>query len=305
MSGGHDTTGDGEFDRDDLAAEYVLGLMDAADRAAFAARLEADPDLAEAVAAWGARLEPLTAEVDRVAPSDTLWPRIRRDLALGQPAAARTADVPARIPPRGAGPWRALAVGGFGVAACLGAALLLSGHHLDVTIAWDKPSGRAPALVAMAPPPPVAPLPPAKPELPPAAKPAAAPPAPPPVVKLAAKEPPPPTPPTPQSGVALLTAAGSEVPSMKAFISPDGSVKLAAIQTVAVPPGKALGFWVWPHGVARPILIGRVQADGGTLRFPYHEPDGTPVMVTLEPSDLPYTGEQGPTLFQGQIVLLN
>jgi anti-sigma-K factor RskA len=293
MSGGFDATGNGEADRDELAAEYVLGLMEPGERAAFAARLEADPALAEAVAAWSARLEPLTEAVRPAAPSEMLWPRIRRDLSVEQSSGGQSGAT--RGP---AGPWRALALGGFGVAACLGAALLLSGHHLDVTVAWDRPADRAPALQAMAPPVVV--------PLPPAPKPV-----PPPVVKLAAKEPPsppllPPAPaPAPQSGVALLTAAGSEAPAMKAFISPDGSVRLAAIQPVAVPPGKALGFWVWPHGVARPILVGRVQPDGGTLRFPYREPDGTPVMVTLEPSDLPYTGEQGPTLFQGQIVLLN
>jgi anti-sigma-K factor RskA len=303
MSGGFGPPGNGEADRDELAAEYVMGLMDAAERAAFAARMEADPELADAVAEWAARLEPLTEGVERAAPSDTLWPRIRRDLALG----VRGTE-PAPVVRSVAGPWRAMAMAGFGVAACLGAALLLSGHHLDVTVAWDRPASPPPAVVAMAPQPPAV-------LLPPAPKPEPPPPAP---VKLVTKEvapnlPAPPSspvrppapPPPPQSGVALLTAAGSEAPAMKAYLSPDGSVRLAAIQPVTVPPGKALGFWVWPHGVARPILIGRVQPDGGTLRFPYREPDGTPVMVTLEPSDLPYTGEQGPTLFQGQIVLLN
>ncbi|RYC31779.1 hypothetical protein D3273_11635 [Lichenibacterium minor] len=55
-------------DRDMLAAEYVLGTLDAAERASVAARLGADPELAGAVSAWEDRLSPLIDGVPEVTP---------------------------------------------------------------------------------------------------------------------------------------------------------------------------------------------------------------------------------------------
>ncbi|BDW85906.1 anti-sigma factor [Roseicyclus marinus] len=52
-----------------LAAEYALGLLDGAERAAFEARLARDPALARAVAAWQAHFATMAeAEVAPVAP---------------------------------------------------------------------------------------------------------------------------------------------------------------------------------------------------------------------------------------------
>jgi anti-sigma-K factor RskA len=276
----------GEADRDILAAEYLLGLLDPRETRAVAAQAERDPNLAAAIAAWGTRLEPLAALAEPVAPSDTLWARIARDLPPRTPA--NTAHPPPRAPSNRA--WRGAAFIGFGLAACLGAALLVSGDRLDVHITWD-----APARIATVAPPPsiprpvqVAPPPRAVEPTPQATAPQAAPPA-------ALSE----------RAVALLTAAGADHPAMKVRVTPGGTISLLALQTVNLPPGKELGLWVWPHGVARPILIGRLPAEGGKLRFPLNAEDGTPMMVTLEPRGLPFTGEQGPTLFQGQVVVLN
>ncbi len=55
-------------DRDMLAAEYVLGTLDAAERADVAARLAADAELARAVEAWEDRLSPLVDSVPEVQP---------------------------------------------------------------------------------------------------------------------------------------------------------------------------------------------------------------------------------------------
>jgi len=266
-------TADDPTDPDLLAAEYVLGLMADPERSAFNA---ADPAAAASVAAWNARLEPLASLAGTSAPSDMLWARISRDLPRPASAAAIS---PAR---RGRGIWPVLAFGNLALAACLAAALLLSGHRLQVRVAWDAPRPAAP----VAPSGPVAPAPP-----PPAAKTVEA-------APLASKAPEP-------RAVALLTAPSGERPAMKAFWAPDRTLRLVAIQRVSVPAGKALGFWVWPRGTARPILVGRLPRDGGSLQFPFGAEDGTPVMVTLEPRDLPATGDQGPTLFQGQIVLMN
>src|SRR5690606_32986295 len=53
---------------DVLAAEYVLGVLSAEERQAAARRVEAEPDFARLVDGWQARLSPLDAGYDEVAP---------------------------------------------------------------------------------------------------------------------------------------------------------------------------------------------------------------------------------------------
>jgi anti-sigma-K factor RskA len=97
-----------EDDIDGLAAEYVLGSLDADERAAVAARRRNDPALDRAIAAWEARLAPLSDAVPGIAPpahvlaglADTLW---ARPVALSRPARAR----------------RTLVAGACALAACL------------------------------------------------------------------------------------------------------------------------------------------------------------------------------------------
>ncbi len=60
-------------DTDMLAAEYVLGTLDADERAAAAARLTGDAVLARAVAAWEDRLAPLVATVAEVTPPPAVF----------------------------------------------------------------------------------------------------------------------------------------------------------------------------------------------------------------------------------------
>ena len=57
-------------DTDALAGEYVLGTLDASERASVAARRQREPALDEAIAAWEARLAPLMDEIAPVAPPD-------------------------------------------------------------------------------------------------------------------------------------------------------------------------------------------------------------------------------------------
>jgi len=59
-----------------LAAEYVLGVLNAADRAAAEARSAADPAFAAAIDSWQARLAPLNAGYADVAPR----PQVRRTI---------------------------------------------------------------------------------------------------------------------------------------------------------------------------------------------------------------------------------
>ena len=91
----------GTDDRDLLAAEYVLGTLDARASAAVEARLATDPALAEAVAAWTNRLAPLTRLTSPQAPPPELWDRIEARL----PGAARLAT------PRRSWFWQGWAIG--------------------------------------------------------------------------------------------------------------------------------------------------------------------------------------------------
>lgn len=105
-------------ERDALAAEYVLGTLEAREAAAVAAALPADAALAEAVAAWEAKLAPLTALAPPEAPPPDLWARIAAALDPARPVATpwwrRLLD-----------PWRAGAIGATAVAAGLAALMIL------------------------------------------------------------------------------------------------------------------------------------------------------------------------------------
>ncbi|BBK38059.1 hypothetical protein STAQ_31370 [Allostella sp. ATCC 35155] len=89
-------------ERDRLAAEHVLGLVDARE-AAEAEQLEVtDPAFAAAVAAWRARFSEFDATTPAEPVPDGLWRRIERGIVAADPA-------PIRPQPRPAGLWQSLA----------------------------------------------------------------------------------------------------------------------------------------------------------------------------------------------------
>ncbi|MCU0887879.1 MAG: anti-sigma factor [Rubritepida sp.] len=100
-------------ERDALAAEYVLGTLEAREVARARALIAADADFAEAVARWEARLAPLQALAPPEAPPPALFARI-----------AATLD-PAPPPRRLRFPWPAFGIGAGAVAAGLALLLLL------------------------------------------------------------------------------------------------------------------------------------------------------------------------------------
>lgn len=65
-------------DIDMLAAEYVLGTLDAEERAEVAQRRQHDADLEARILAWEARLAPLGDEIEAIAPGPDLLERIER-----------------------------------------------------------------------------------------------------------------------------------------------------------------------------------------------------------------------------------
>ncbi|MBR0648797.1 RNA polymerase subunit sigma-70 [Roseomonas terrae] len=104
-------------DRDALAAEYVLGTLDAAAAREVTQAMDADADLRGLVAAWEARLAPLSALAAPEAPPPGLWDRIEAALDGTRPVAA--------APARRSAFWRNWALGASAVAAGLAAFLLL------------------------------------------------------------------------------------------------------------------------------------------------------------------------------------
>jgi anti-sigma-K factor RskA len=103
-------------DTEDMAGEYVLGTLSAGERRRVELSLPHEPALRAAVAAWEARLLPLTAMAEPAEPSPQLWARVEASLAGARkpmPAAAELAWW------RRLNVWRALAATGFAAAAIL------------------------------------------------------------------------------------------------------------------------------------------------------------------------------------------
>ena len=106
-----------------MAAEYVLGVLDAAGLRQARRRLRVEPAFVHQVDAWERALVPWLADLAPVAAPADAWPRIRR--ALGLAAGDRTPEPPKRpAGAPGAGPWRGLALGGFALAAACALALV-------------------------------------------------------------------------------------------------------------------------------------------------------------------------------------
>ena len=113
--------------RDALAAEYVLGTLEARAAAEVAAALASNPALAAEVAGWEARLAPLQALAAPEAPPPELWQRI--EAALGSNPAPVQPQVRPQARPLSRRPWlnlwRGWAIGASAVAAGLASLLLL------------------------------------------------------------------------------------------------------------------------------------------------------------------------------------
>lgn len=124
-----------------LAGEYVLGVLDADQRRAAAARIERDPGFARLVAEWERRLAPLLADWPAIEVPAHVWPRIRTRLGWA------AAGDPARAKPglwQNAGVWRAVA----GLAAAAAIAAIAIGP-----LGLLRPTDTGPGPVAVTPPP--------------------------------------------------------------------------------------------------------------------------------------------------------
>jgi anti-sigma-K factor RskA len=105
-------------DLDSLAGEYVLGTLDASERAMVAARRQREPDLDRAIRDWERRLGPLAETVPSVAPPTGTFEAIEARLA---PASSTTMPANDNIEAmrRQLRRWRGLAVAAGSIAAAL------------------------------------------------------------------------------------------------------------------------------------------------------------------------------------------
>lgn len=132
-----------DSDRDVSAGEYVLGLIEGADRTAFENRLAHDDALNAAVERWRTRLASIDAGASPVEPSSGLWQRIEGGLQADVAAVPQHRPLPAR-------PgllsrwwddlwiWRGAALAGLACTALLGIALVLTSaraHRQPVMVA--------------------------------------------------------------------------------------------------------------------------------------------------------------------------
>jgi anti-sigma-K factor RskA len=100
-----------EFKSDDgtlIAAEYVLGVLSAAERRAVQARIAREPALRAEIEYWEHRLGTLASELEPVDPSPQVWTRIEAAVATN----ARRATLWQNLPF-----WRWAAIGSAAVAA--------------------------------------------------------------------------------------------------------------------------------------------------------------------------------------------
>lgn len=108
-----------EEERDALAAEYAVGLLDGDDLARAKALAESDPGFREQVGRWSGRLAPMLDEIEEVAPPPHVLTAI--EAQLGARAASNDNEQALR---KRLNLWRGLAAGASALAASLAVVLV-------------------------------------------------------------------------------------------------------------------------------------------------------------------------------------
>lgn len=132
-------------DRAAIAGEYVLGLVEGAEREAFERRLDREPGLAAEVESWRRHLAAIDATARPFPPSPGLWQRIEAQIGAILPAAERGRGKAIKAGDALAGWWNSLPVWrGAALAGALAALLLAIG----LNGALDR-ARRQPLMVAV------------------------------------------------------------------------------------------------------------------------------------------------------------
>ena len=132
-----------EEERDLIAAEYVLGLLEGRALMEARGRVSADPEFAAAVGEWEARLAPMAHGFAEVAPPEHMWDRIESALEVRQGAGSSIVRLQGRERL-----WRGWALGMTAVAAGLALVLALGVARPDPPRQAPPAEQRAPALFA-------------------------------------------------------------------------------------------------------------------------------------------------------------
>ncbi|WP_419252069.1 anti-sigma factor [Caulobacter sp. ErkDOM-YI] len=120
-----------------LAGEYVLGVLDATERAQAQARIAAEPSFARAVQWWENHLTPLATDIKGVEPSAGLWPRIANLIGEAtKPSLWNNTRV-----------WRGVSVGAIALAAASVAALVMTPSAPPVPAVAPTPAAAEVALI--------------------------------------------------------------------------------------------------------------------------------------------------------------
>jgi len=120
-----------------LAGEYVLGVLDATERAQAQARIAAEPSFARAVQWWENHLTPLATDIKGIEPSAGLWPRIANLIGEAtKPSLWNNTRV-----------WRGVSVGAIALAAASVAALVMTPSAPPVPAVAPTPAAAEVALI--------------------------------------------------------------------------------------------------------------------------------------------------------------
>ncbi|MHB8285129.1 MAG: anti-sigma factor [Caulobacteraceae bacterium] len=132
-------------DADLTAAEYVLGVLDAPERAAAEQRIAAETAFAADVDRWTAILTPMAWAIPALAPPARLWGRVERAVAaeIARRPSAEIIDLGLR---RSLALWRTTAASAAAIAAVLLATVMWP--HAPVVAPHAAPAQLQPLLVA-------------------------------------------------------------------------------------------------------------------------------------------------------------
>jgi anti-sigma-K factor RskA len=129
-------------------AEYVLGVLDASERAEVADLVANHPHYAAHLNAWQQRLGPLTEEYDALEAPSFIWSRITHELALALPVTpAANPITPRRSFWSSLAVWRGLSAGALAASLVLGGVLIMqpkpANYSAPLTAALQLENGAA------------------------------------------------------------------------------------------------------------------------------------------------------------------
>lgn len=123
-------------EREQLAAELALGILEAEELASARALERSDAEFRQEVARWSGRLAPMLAEIEEAHPSERAWLQIERRIGVGSAANDNAESLRRRV-----NTWRGIAAGATAIAAALGVIVLTPTARPPV----PAPTSNAPA----------------------------------------------------------------------------------------------------------------------------------------------------------------